>query len=130
MTLKTSPTKQVNAGPGPARERSQLKIRWWPAVSILACLSPLILAAQDRSPPTRRPSRSRPAMAPTDRDTRGSDSVSADQDSPRKAQPSLTLLDLINYAQPSREALDEVQDYTALFTKTEMIKGRKINQVM
>lgn len=40
------------------------------------------------------------------------------------------LLKAMEYASASREALKEVKDYTAIFTKNELIKGRMLKQVM
>jgi hypothetical protein len=44
--------------------------------------------------------------------------------------PPLTLRDLIEFAEPSRLALQDVKDYTAIFSKTEVVKGRKLVQEM
>src|SRR5205814_933470 len=60
-----------------------------------------------------------------DRDTAGTTTKKSDAD-----LPPLTLRDLVQYAEPSRLALQEVKDYTAVFTKTELVKGRKIVQEM
>lgn len=40
------------------------------------------------------------------------------------------LLRAMEYSNASREALKEVRDYTAIFTKNELIKGRMVKQVM
>jgi hypothetical protein len=40
------------------------------------------------------------------------------------------LLRAMEYASESREALKEVRDYTAIFTKNELINGRMVKQVM
>lgn len=40
------------------------------------------------------------------------------------------LLKVMEYADESREALQEVQDYTAVFSKTERIKNRVVSQTM
>lgn len=47
-----------------------------------------------------------------------------------KGAASLTLDDVISFAEKSRASVQEVKDYTAVFTKTEMVKGRVIKQVM
>src|SRR5205807_5329999 len=41
-----------------------------------------------------------------------------------------TLSELIQWAEPSRAALKDVKDYTAVFTKKEVVKGRMVTQVM
>jgi hypothetical protein len=97
--------------------------------------------AQDRPRmAAKRPGRSKPASAPEkddlgaeestkpaagERAAAGTSSKTNDADS-----PPLTLRDLIQYAEPSRLALQEVKDYTAIFTKTELVKGRKVVQEM
>jgi hypothetical protein len=91
--------------------------------------------AQDRPRlAAKRPGRSKPAAAPEKEDlgveeaakpAAGTGSKKNDAD-----PPPLTLRDLIQYAEPSRVALQEVKDYTAIFSKTELVKGRKIVQEM
>ncbi len=45
-------------------------------------------------------------------------------------QSPLTLRDVINFAAESRDAVKEIKDYTAVFSKTEMVKGKLIKQEM
>lgn len=58
--------------------------------------------------------------------------------SPSNAVPAATdaqgdehpLLKAMEYASASREAVKEIKDYSAIFTKTELINGRMLKQVM
>ena len=45
-------------------------------------------------------------------------------------KPAMTLADALKFAEESRAAVKEVKDYTAVFTKTELVKGRMIRQEM
>lgn len=59
--------------------------------------------------------------------------VTAPKNAPAAAadeEESHPLLRAMEYASESREALKEVRDYTAIFTKNELIKGRMVKQVM
>jgi outer membrane lipoprotein-sorting protein len=65
----------------------------------------------------------------------GATSASA-QGQPRDKQadategPRATLLDVMDFAADSREALKEIKDYKAVFTKTELVGNRMLKQVM
>ncbi len=45
-------------------------------------------------------------------------------------ESALTLRDVIGFASESRDAVKAVKDYTAVFSKTEMVKGKLIKQEM
>lgn len=47
-----------------------------------------------------------------------------------KGGGSLTLDDVLNFAEKSKAPVQEIKDYTAVFTKTELVKGKLIKQVM
>jgi hypothetical protein len=117
----------------------------WPrCLLVLAASVWLVIGAahaQDR-PRTaaKRPARSKPS-APPEIDDLGAQESAKPALGDRGAAgnggkkdgadlPPLTLRDLIEYAEPSRTALQDVKDYTAVFTKTEVVKGRKIVQEM
>ena len=95
------------------------------AVVAAACLTLNVVAAQDRGT-VRGPGRSRPAVL-DDRDAKARQAPVSDQ---KKESAPLTLRDVIKYSEPSQKALDDVKDYTAVFTKTELIRGRQVKQVM
>lgn len=81
----------------------------------------------------RKKSRSKSAAAERDTGDQATDkntSADADQKSVKKDQPGLSLRDVIKYAEPSRAALQDVEDYTAVFSKTELVKGKLIKQEM
>src|SRR5690348_14045649 len=48
----------------------------------------------------------------------------------RGEKQGLTLLDVLDYAEQSRAQVKEVKDYTAVFTKTELVNRKLIKQVM
>lgn len=133
----------VDLLPGERRMRG-LPAAWLiMSVALLGLLADLA-AAQDRTRAApRRKSRSKGAAAAQqmpDRTTGardGDDRVAGDQSSggsdskeEKNGGAPLTLRDVIAYAEPSRVALQEVKDYTAVFTKAELIKGRLVKQVM
>src|SRR5262249_38391353 len=62
-----------------------------------------------------------------DRDAKARQAPVSDQ---KKESAPLTLRDVIKYSEPSQKAMDDVKDYTAVFTKTELIRGRQVKQVM
>jgi len=74
--------------------------------------------------------------AATDRDsanvssTEANGSSAADSRKSDGEQSALTLRDVISFAAESREAVKAVKDYTAVFSKTEMVKGKLIKQEM
>jgi hypothetical protein len=91
--------------------------------------------AQDRPRmAAKRPGRSKPASAPEKEDLGAEEGAKPAAGTGSKKNdadpPPLSLRDLIQYAEPSRLALQEVNDYTAIFTKTELVKGRKLVQEM
>jgi hypothetical protein len=87
--------------------------------------------AQDQTRPLKRGStRSKTAAPASNADAVSGDAAPADQKALKKESSPLTLLDVIHYAEPSREAMEDVKDYTAVFNKTELIKGRLVKQVM
>jgi hypothetical protein len=55
----------------------------------------------------------------------GADSRKSDED-----ESTLSLRDVISFAAESRDAVKAVKDYTAVFSKTEMVKGQVIKQEM
>jgi uncharacterized protein DUF1571 len=86
--------------------------------------------AQDQSRALKRGSlRSKPA-AIADDDAAVRDAASSEERTSKKEGAPLTLQDVIKYAEPSRKAMEEIKDYTAVFSKTELVKGRMIKQVM
>ena len=86
--------------------------------------------AQDRTRPlTRTPARTRPAAAANDNEAAG-DIATDDKNTAKKVSAPLTLPELIDYAEPSRKAMEEVKDYTAVFSKTELVNGRIVKQMM
>jgi hypothetical protein len=99
------------------------------AVVAFACVTLNAAAAQDRGP-VRGPGRSRPAILANDRDANARQAPVSDQDTTRKEQTPLTLRDVIKFSEPSQKAMEDVKDYTAVFTKTELIRGRQLKQVM
>jgi hypothetical protein len=60
----------------------------------------------------------------------GSGTVEANAKKVGNDPPPLTVRDLVEYAEPSRLVLQDLMDYTAIFSKTEVVKGRKIVQEM
>jgi len=87
--------------------------------------------AQERTRPlTRGPVRSKPAAVANDGEAAAGDDAAGDQKASKRVAAPHTLLDLINYAEPSRKAMEEVKDYTAVFSKTELVNGRMVKQVM
>jgi hypothetical protein len=97
---------------------------------IAICAPPNSGDAQERTRPlTRTPVRSKPAAVANDDDAAGDD-TSDDRKTAKKVSAPLTLKDVINYAEPSRKAMEEVKDYTAVFTKTELVNGRMVKQTM
>jgi hypothetical protein len=107
-----------------------------------SCLVFGLATAEDRvQPVSRRPSRRKPAAIPKDSgdavdrklgDGPAGEPNAADPDQKtEKASPfPRTLIELIQWAESSQAALADVKDYTAVFTKKEMIKGRLVQQVM
>lgn len=57
-------------------------------------------------------------------------SKQTDQKPETKEPAPATLVDLIKYAAASQEAANQVKDFTATFTKTELVQGRLISQSM
>ena len=45
-------------------------------------------------------------------------------------KPPSTLLEVIDFARSSKSAVEEIKDYKAVFTKTELVRGRVVKQVM
>jgi hypothetical protein len=107
----------------------RLRICWRLAVVAAACLALDVAVAQDRGP-VRGPGRSRPAVLPNDRDTAARQAPVSDQNTAKNEQTPLTLRDVIKFSEPSQKAMEDVKDYTAVFTKTELIRGRQSKQVM
>jgi hypothetical protein len=107
----------------------RLRIWWRLAVVAAACLALDVAMAQDRSP-ARGPGRSRPAILPNERDAAARQAPVSDQNTAKKEQTPLTLRDVIKFSEPSQKAMEDVKDYTAVFTKTELIRGRQLKQVM
>jgi hypothetical protein len=107
------------------------------ALLAAAGLAVEVVHAQDKSRRAERRSRrsGQSAEADTDRerDTASAGPNKADAEEPRKTdgeQSPLTLHDVIKFAAESRDAVKEVKDFTALFSKTEMVKGKLIKQEM
>lgn len=62
--------------------------------------------------------------------TRGGRTAKATESAGANEGEQHPLLRAMEYASASREALKEVRDYTAIFTKNELINGRMVKQVM
>ncbi len=103
------------------------------ALLAAAWLAADLVQAQDGSRRAERRARRSQQSAETDSDN---DNTSAspskpDVESQADSEPSpLTLRDVINYAEGSREAVKAVKDYTAVFNKTELVKGQIVKQEM
>jgi len=85
----------------------------------------------------RRAAKAKPGASADDRSDTGADLKEEAREAAEPGQknaegdlPALTLRDVIRFATESRAAVKEIKDYTALFTKTELVNGRMINQVM
>jgi hypothetical protein len=107
------------------------------ALLAAAWLAADLVEAQEKSRRAERRARRSQQSAETDADVDAA-AVSPGQGSPNRAaaespaadaeQSPLTLRDVINFAAESRDAVKEIKDYTAVFSKTEMIKGKLIKQ--
>jgi hypothetical protein len=102
------------------------RVLWRLSVVAVVCLTLNAAIAQDRGP-VRGPGRSRPSILTNDRDTDARQAPVSDQ---KKESSPLTLRDVIKYSEPSQKAMEDVKDYTAVFSKTELIRGRQVKQVM
>lgn len=72
------------------------------------------------------------AAAPGKIDAGKSDGGKTDAAAPKDGseEAPLTLRDVIKFAAESREPVKKIKDYTAVFNKTEMVKGKLIKQEM
>ena len=126
--------RPVGGQPGKANLRQAGRCCWMMALLAVAWLAADFAQAQDKSRRAER--RARRSQQSTggdaDRDTASVDSNQADVQ-PTKSdsdESPVTLRDVINFAARSREAVKDIHDYTAVFNKTEMVKGKLIKQEM
>ncbi|HLJ10504.1 MAG TPA: DUF1571 domain-containing protein [Planctomycetaceae bacterium] len=110
--------------PAPRRVKPGLGPAWLFALAIGLLWGEAGLAEDAPLASRRRPSRSKPAVAPEAAD------VGKPDNRKEKELPALTLQDVMKFAEPSLAAQREIKDYTAVFTKKELIKGRMLTQVM
>jgi hypothetical protein len=120
--------------------------RWCWVFALLAAawLAADFVQAQEKSRRAERKARRSGQSAETDADRNaaavnssqgtsnraGSNGEGADSSQDDGEQSPLTLRDVINFAAESRDAVKEIKDYTAVFSKTEMVKGKLIKQEM
>ncbi len=101
---------------------------WKPSLLALPAAASLLVGAaiaDDRpAGETTRPSEPAPRAAVAARATAAPLAIAPVEESP------LTLRDAISLAERSRAAMQNVRDYTAAFTKNELIKGRMRKQAM
>ena len=102
----------------------------WLVLSLTAAYLPTDWArAQEHTQAKKRGTvSSKPAVAADEASVR--DAAPSNETTAKKETAPLTLLDVIDYAKPSREAMEEVKDYTAVFRKAELVKGRMVRQEM
>jgi hypothetical protein len=56
--------------------------------------------------------------------------AASDQSGEKHIQPPSTLLEVLEFARSSQPAVDEIKDYKAVFTKSELVRGRMVTHVM
>lgn len=118
--------------PSPARTLLSVRRIGWLLAAIAAAS---FLVETGAAQEGRRSSKRRPASEETQAtsDTNSSASIQSAgkaTESPDSETAPLTLRDVIQFAQESREAVDGLKDFTANFSKAELINNRLVRQTM